>query len=272
MCRCLGASRAGYYKWVKKSAGPRQTRRQVILLTIRGIAEQYKNRYGVRRVYKVLRNNGFKCSKNLVAKLMREHGIRPKRIRRFKKTTDSKHQEPVSPNWLNRDFKAPSPNDVWTSDITYLRTKDGWLYLCVWIDLFSRKIVGWSIANHMRASFVCEALQNALKRRPGARPMVHSDRGSQYASKEFRRLLWKNRLLQSMSGKGDCWDNAPAESFFSTLKLELDVYLLKTAPELRQEIFEYIEVFYNRQRLHSTNGYKTPEEIETEYWSFASVS
>ncbi len=137
---------------------------------------------------------------------------------------------------------------------------------------YSRKVVGWSIANHMRASFVCEALQSALNRRPGTRPMVHSDRGSQYASEEFRKMLWKNKLLQSMSRKGDCWDNAPTESFFSTLKLELDVYLLKAAPELRQEVFEYIEVFYNRQRLHSTKGYRTPEGVEIEFWSLAAVS
>lgn len=272
MCRCLDVKRPTYYKWTKRVTGPQETRRNLILEEIKKIMEQFKNRYGIRRVHKELKNRGYDCSKNLVADIMHENGIRAKRIKRFKKTTDSAHQEPISPNRLNRNFTTLAPNEVWTSDITYLRTKDGWLYLCVWIDLYSRKIVGWSIANHMRASFVCEALQSALNRRPGTRPMVHSDRGSQYASEEFRTMLWKNKLLQSMSRKGDCWDNAPTESFFSTLKLELDVYLLKTAPELRQEVFEYIEVFYNRQRLHSTNGYRTPEEVEIEFWSLAAVS
>jgi putative transposase len=272
MCRCLSVKRSTYYKWTRKVIGPQEIRRNLILQAIKQIMEQFKYRYGIRRVHEELKKRGYDCSKNLVADIMKKNGIRAKRIRRFKKTTDSSHKEPVSPNWLNRDFKTLAPNEVWTSDITYLRTKEGWLYLCVFIDLYSRKIVGWSIANHMRASFVCEALQSALDRRPGARPMVHSDRGSQYASGQFRTMLWNNRLLQSMSGKGDCWDNAPSESFFSTLKLELDVYLLKIAPELRQEVFEYIEIFYNRQRIHSTNGYRTPEEVENEFWSLLAVS
>lgn len=234
--------------------------------------EDTKHRYGVRRVYQELLDRGIPCSRGLVERLMSENGIYPKRVRRFKKTTDSNHNELASPNRLGRNFTATRPNQVWTSDITYLRTKDGWLYLCVWIDLYARKIVGWSVSSHMRASFVCDALQNALNRRPGARPWVHSDRGSQYVSKEFRTMLWRNKLKQSMSRKGDCWDNAPTESFFSTLKLELDVYELKTAPLLRQEVFEYIEIFYNRQRLHSTIGYKTPEEVENVYWSAESAS
>jgi putative transposase len=272
MCRCLGASRPGYYQWVDRTPGPREKRSAAILVEIHKIMRETKQAYGVRRVHEELSDRGIPCSRGLVEALMKKHGIRAKRVRPYKKTTDSNHNELASPNKLARNFAPARPNEVWTSDITYLRTRNGWLYLCVWIDLFSRKVVGWSISTHMRASFVCAALQDALARRPGARPLVHSDRGSQYASKEFRTLLWRNKLKQSMSRKGNCWDNAPTESFFSTLKQELDVYELRTASVLRQEVFEYIEIFYNRRRLHSTIGYKTPEEVEKQYWSIDSAS
>lgn len=272
MCRCLGASRPGYYKWLERNPSPQRLRREFILANIKQIMHDTKQRYGVRRVHEELLTRGIRCSRGLVERIMAENGIQPKRVRRFKKTTDSNHGELPSPNKLQRNFTAARPDQVWTSDITYLRTKDGWLYLCVWIDLFARKVVGWSISPHMRASFVCAALQDALNRRPGARPWVHSDRGSQYASKEFRTMLWRNKLKQSMSRKADCWDNAPTESFFSTLKLELDVYELRTAAHLKKEVFEYIEIFYNRQRLHSTIGYKTPEEVEKKYWSVEAAS
>lgn len=234
--------------------------------------EESKRTYGVRRVHQALRNRGFDCSRGLVENIMSKNDIRPKRIRRYKKTTDSNHSLIVAPNKLDRNFSPLKPNEAWTSDITYLRTTEGWLYLCVWIDLYSRKVVGWSIANHMRAALVCTALQDALSRRPGARPLVHSDRGSQYASAEFRTILWRHRLKQSMSRKGDCWDNAPTESFFGTLKQELDIYSLRSSATLREEIFEYIEIFYNRRRLHSSLGYKTPEEFDNEYWSVKAAS
>jgi len=158
------------------------------------------------------------------------------------------------------------------SDITYLRHNNGWMYLCIWLDLYSRKIVGWSVSKSLESGFVCDALESALKRRPGARPLVHSDRGVQYASNEFRRMLWRNKLRQSMSRKGDCWDNSVAESFFGTLKTELVFDTTLSEKEVRSMIFDYIEVFYNRKRLHSTLGFKSPENFENKYWSLEAVS
>lgn len=272
MCRCLGASRPGFYKWLKRKPSHAEIRRNAILTEIKSVMSDTKNRYEVRRVHKELKARGSKCSKGLVEALMTKHGIHAKRVRRYKKTTDSNHGELVSLNTLDREFQPQRPDQVWTSDITYLRTREGWLYLCVWIDLFSRKIVGWSVANHMRASMVCTALQDALNRRPGASPLVHSDRGSQYASEMFRNLLRQEKLKQSMSRKGNCWDNAPTESFFGTLKQELDINQLRSAAGLREELFEYIEIFYNRKRLHSTLGYKTPEEVDSQYCSLLSAS
>lgn len=273
MCRALGACRQGYYQWLKRPPSNRETRRQLVLSEIKKIMTETKYRYGSRRVHEQLKLNGILCSRKVVASLMSKNGIFPKRVKRFKRTTDSNHNLRISKNRLKRKFTVSRPNQVWISDISYIRTTNGWLYLCIWMDLYSRKIVGWSIANHMRASLVCDALSDALRRRPGARPLVHSDRGSQYASKEFRRLLWHHKIKkQSMSRKGNCWDNAPAESFFSTIKQELDVVHLRSATILKQDVFEYIEVFYNRRRLHSTNGYKTPEEMENSYWSRKAAS
>ena len=266
MCRCLEVVRSGYYKWLEHSKGVPDESDDVLLEEIKEVMIASRQAYGVRRVKAALWDRGFHVNHKRVERLMRENNIKPKRARKFKKTTDSNHQLGASEDRLKRRFNIVQPDRVWVSDITYLKTRDGWLYLCVFIDLFSRKIVGWSLSSSLAAEFVCEALVGALNRRPGARPLIHSDRGVQYACKSFRQILWCKKLRQSMSRKGNCWDNAVSESFFSSLKLELDLRPSMTAQAVRQAVFEYIEVFFNRQRIHSTNGYKSPEEVERQYW------
>lgn len=194
---------------------------------------------------------------------MKEFGIKAKRRRKFRHTTDSNHKLPVAPNLLNREFSPSEPNKAWASDITYIWTKQGWLYLAVTMDLYSRKIVGWSLQEHMKKELVIEALKMGLARRKltiGA--MHHSDRGSQYASQAFQAVLLQNQFTTSMSRKGECHDNAVVESFFNSLKSELILQDFETKAQAKNEIFEYIEVFYNRERLHSTLGYKSPLEFE----------
>ncbi len=234
--------------------------------------EESRNTYGAKRVTKELKDRGFHVNHKRIERLMKENNIRPKRARKFKKTTDSNHKFPASEDRLQRRFDVKEPNRVWVSDVTYLKTNEGWLYLCAWIDLFSRAVVGWSLSTSLASQFVCDALTAGLNRRPGARPLVHSDRGVQYASNVFRQLLWRNKLRQSMSRKGNCWDNAVAESFFSTLKSDLDLKPSMPAAAVRQLVFEYIEIFYNRKRLHSTLGYKSPEAVEQQYWSLKTAS
>ncbi len=271
MCNALGVSRQGYDQWKNRDDDGEADK--VILDEIRLIMEDARYTYGLLRVTAALKDRGFRVNKKRVARIMKENNIRSKRVKKRKKTTDSNHTFPASEDRLKRRFnKTSAPNQVWVSDITYLKTREGWLYLCVLIDLFSRKVVGWSLSPNLASGFVCGALTGALQRRPGARPMIHSDRGVQYASHEFRRLLWRNKLRQSMSRKGDCWDNAPAESFFGTMKSELDLNTSLSQTEVKRIIFEYIEVFYNRKRLHSSLGYKTPESVENSYWSLKEAS
>lgn len=241
-------------------------------MEILDIMDETRWTYGIKRVTKALRDRGFLVNHKRVERLMKQHNIRARRKKKRRKTTDSNHDFPASEDRVKRWFDVSEPNKVWVSDISYLKTRDGWLYLCVWIDLFSRKVAGCSLSSSLTSSFICDALLSALERRPGARPTVHSDRGVQYASNEFRRLLWRNKLKQSMSRKRDCWDNAVAESFFGTLKSELDLSSSLSPAAVRQLIFEYIEIFYNRKRLHSTLGYRTPESVENEYWSVKEVS
>jgi transposase InsO family protein len=266
----LEVSRQGYYSWAQDGIEDETDR--VLVAEILDIMNETRYTYGIKRVTKELKDRGFHVNHKRVERLMKENNIGCKKARKFKKTTDSNHDFPASDDRLQRRFKVNRPDRVWVSDITYLKTRDGWLYLCVWIDLFSRKVVGWSISASLASRFVCDALAGALERRPGARPLIHSDRGVQYASKEFRTLLWRNKLRQSMSRKGDCWDNAVAESFFATIKSDLALSPSVSPKVVRQAVFEYIESFYNRKRLHSTLGYKTPEEVEKDYWSLTQAS
>ena len=270
MCECLDASRPGYYRWAKNDYHDESD--WVLLSEIKDIMEEVRWTYGAIRITAALKERGFHVNKKRVERIMKENNIGCRRKKRFKKTTDSNHAFPASEDRLKRRFKVTEPDRVWVSDISYLKTREGWLYLCVWIDLYSRSVVGWAISSSLASRFVCEALESALNKRPGARPLVHSDRGIQYASKEFRGLLWRRKLRQSMSRKGNCWDNAVAESFFSTIKSELTGINSMTSKVARQAVFEYIEIFYNRKRLHSTLGYKTPQEVENKYRSLTDAS
>lgn len=264
MCDVLDVSRSGYYKWLKNRDSERKQARKALVGRIQQIFNENRKAYGSPRIHQVLRREGNPVNLKVVEKLMREHKITPVRRRKFKITTDSKHDYPVAENKLQRDFTAAKPNDVWVTDITYIDTKQGWLYLAVFIDLYSRKVVGASMSERMTAKLVVDAFEMGVARRGGIWPkIVHSDRGSQYASDVFRALLDHPDCVQSMSRKGDCWDNAVAESFFKTLKAEL-VYreTYETREQAQLSIFEYIEIFYNRNRLNSVIGYLTPEEKE----------
>jgi len=264
MCQVLGVSPSAYYEWEREQESQHARRDNELLELIRALFAQFRARYGAPRIHGELAKVGINVSRKRVARLMREAGIRGKGARKYKATTDSKHSLPVAPNLLERQFTVEARNEVWVSDITYLWTRQGWMYLAVIIDLFSRRVVGWSLSERMTADLVCSALDSAVsKRQPGPGLLVHSDRGSQYASRAFRRRLWRYRMVQSMSRKGNCWDNAVAESFFATLKKELvRDYVFESRAAARSAVFEYIEVFYNRQRAHSLLSYATPTSFE----------
>jgi putative transposase len=267
MCRALGVSRSGYYAWRSRKPSAAEVRREELTAEVKQIHAEVKGRYGSPRVHAELVARGHECCVNFVAKLMREAGIAAKTKRRFKQTTDSDHQLPVAENVLDRQFDPEQPNASWVADITYVPTREGWLYLAVVEDLFSRMVVGWSMAETMTSRLVVDALEMALARRStlkGSSALVaHSDRGSQYASEHYQRRLREERIVCSMSRRGDCWDNAPMESFFASLKKELvhhEDYATREAA--RASIFEYIEAFYNRVRRHSSLGYVAPAEYE----------
>jgi transposase InsO family protein len=264
-CDVLEVSRSGYHAWLRRSLSPRAQRRQELAEKICIIHQNNRQIYGSPRVYQVLKAQGESVCENTVADIMKERQIRAKTKKKFiPTTTDSRHEQPVSENLLDRQFEAPLPNCKWAVDITYIPTDQGWLYLAGVIDLCSRKMVGWSMADHMRVELVSDALRMAVARRsPGAGLLHHSDRGVQYTSEDYMHLLTTYHFESSMSGKGECWDNAAMESFWSTLKTELVNHEhYATHDEARGSIFEYIEVFYNRQRLHSSLGYQSPEAFE----------
>jgi len=264
MCRILSVSRSGYYRWRKRPESHRLVRNKQLKVHIRAIYNKHKGRYGSPKIADELNDNGFQVSKNSVARRMKEAGLRSIVRRRYRATTNSNHSHPVADNLLKRDFKTAEPNAVWVSDITYIATKRGWLYLTVFLDLYSRMVVGWALSSSLSSQMVQMALSRAIcSRRPGAGLIIHSDRGVQYASKDFRKLLGKHEFIQSMSRKGDCWDNAVAESFFSIIKSELIHHVhFKDRNDALPALFEYIEVYYNRNRKHSTLGYQTPVQFE----------
>jgi len=264
MCRVLNASRSGYYEWRRGGIPQRQVRQRELLAKIKKIHEGSRRNYGSPRILRELRKAGIVVNHKTVEELMKRNGIQAKRKKKFKATTNSKHNLPIADNLLNRNFKANKPNETWVGDITYIATEEGWLYLAAWIDLCTRKVVGWSMASRMTADLVVDAFRMAIFRQKRQIPnIVHSDRGSQYASGDFRKELKKNGCKQSMSRKGDCWDNAVSESFFGTLKNELVYHeKYKTREEARLSIFDYIETFYNKRRIHSYLNYVSPEEFE----------
>jgi putative transposase len=266
ICRVLRVTRSGFYAWLTRKPSRRQVRQQQLLAKIRVAHAEHRALYGSPRVHRALLIDGELVSRNTVAKLMRHAKIRAKTRRRFvPRTTDSTHAQPVAPNVLARDFSAASADRTWVADITYVPTDEGWLYLAAVLDCFSRKVVGWAMAEHMQVDLVADALRMALAhRRPDGRKLLHhSDRGAQYASDDYQHLLARHGITCSMSGRGDCYDNAMMESFWATLKTELVHHqAYATREQARQSIFEYVEVFYNRRRLHSSLGYVSPESFE----------
>ena len=264
MCQVLSVSRSGYYYWLKEPISQRKIKDMELKQEIKQIYQKSRKRYGSPRIQQQLLREGYAIGKKRVERLMCELEIQAVAKRKYKATTDSAHTKPVAENLLNRDFTPDKLNTSWVADITYIPTDEGWLYLATIMDLYSRRVIGWSLRERLTKGLVIDALNMALKQRDiSADLLLHSDRGSQYASELYQLLLLKNGILCSMSGKGNCWDNAVMESFYRTLKVEL-IYQnhYQTRREAQRDIFEYIEIFYNRERLHSSIGYYTPEEYE----------
>lgn len=264
MCRHFSVSRQGYYDWLKRLPSRREKANIALDGKINAIFEAHKGRYGAVRVTHELKSRGETVSVNRVAKRMKKLGLKSKHTKKFKATTDSQHALPVYSNQLMQNFMMRRKNEAWVSDITAIRTHDGWLYLCVFIDLFNREIIGWSMSHRMKKALVCDALLMALWRRHfPVNVIVHSDQGSQYCSKRYRQILADNQFQGSMSAKGCCYDNAVAESFFHSLKVEC-IYgePLTTRENARRIVFEYIESYYNRNRRHSALGYVSPVDFD----------
>lgn len=268
MCRVLQVSRSGYYAWRRRPMSCRKSRQATLLEEIRQSHRESRGIYGAPRIHRDLKARGIPCSRNTVAKLMHQHHLRSRLTRRFViRTTDSRHAHPIARNLLQRRFHWERPNQAWCCDLTYVPTDEGWLYLAVVVDLCSRKVVGWSMADHLRSQLVEEALKMALaQRHPEAGVIHHSDRGVQYACESYRQLLESHGMIPSMSGIGECYDNAVAERFMGALKTEwIHQERYATREQARLSVFEYIEVFYNRHRRHSTLGYVSPEEYERRF-------
>jgi transposase InsO family protein len=271
MCNVLRVSKSGYYKWAqeKDNENSYQRRRNALLTRISWLFFDACQRYGSPKITKLLRREGWTVSQRLVSKIMSENGLRSCVSRKFKvTTTDSNHTSPIAPNVLNQKFVTTAPNKVWVTDITYIPCHEGRLYLASVLDLYTRKIVGWKLADHMRTDLVLDALDQAYASQKPKKDLIHhSDRGSQYASEDYRKRLRKYKMKASMSRKGNCYDNACIESFHSVLKKEF-IYCTKfrTKAQAQQEVFEYIELFYNRKRIHGSLGYVSPDRFEAEYY------
>jgi transposase InsO family protein len=264
----MEVSVSGYYAWLKRPESSRKQANKQLVEHIKTIHQQSRHTYGSPRVYVDLKKQGVACSQNRVARLMQRHQIAARPKKRFMITTDSKHGLPVAENKLNQDFQANKPNEKWVTDLTYIWSKEGWLYLAVVLDLYSRKVVGWAMDDNMETGLVIKALKMALLARTPPKGLLHhSDRGSQYASKDYQQLLKDYHINCSMSRKGNCYDNAVMESFFATLKQEL-IYRqpYQSRQQTKQDIFEYVQVFYNRKRTHSSLGYLSPLDFESN-WS-----
>jgi putative transposase len=266
-CRVLKVSRSSYYDWAQHRSNANKIEDEKLKKVIRAEFDNSRATYGTRRLKKALENQLLTASRRRIGRLMSELNLRCKTKKKFKATTNSKHDLPLADNVLKREFDVKEPNRVYAGDITYIWTREGWLYLAVVIDLFSRQVVGWSMAERMQAKLVNDALMMAVWGRKPAKGLIwHTDRGSQYASDSHRFLLLQHGIVQSMSRKGNCWDNAVSESFFHTLKTELVHHEnYQSREEATKSVFEYINVFYNRQRLHSKNGYLSPVAFELQH-------
>lgn len=264
MCQVFKVSRSGFYAWHKKPESSRDQEDKRLGILIKTSFDQSRMTYGYRRVQKDLQAQQETVGKHRIIRLMKLLGLQPKTRKKFTVTTDSRHDKPIYDNKLQRQFNPLHPNQRWVSDITYIPTTEGWLYLAAVMDLYSRKIIGWSMSSRMKDSLVMDALKMALFRRgTHSSLLLHSDRGSQYASDNFQQLLQEHRIECSMSGKGDCWDNAVMESFFHSMKTEcIHHERFQTRDEAKKVVFDYIEVFYNQQRRHSYLNYQSPVQYE----------
>jgi len=271
MCRALKVEPVCFYRWVKGSdqRQKRNEEREALADKVEQTFQSSKATYGRRRIYHALRRLGLVVNIKTIGQILKRKGLRAKAGKKYTATTKSSHKHPVAENILNRDFKAAAPNQKWASDITYVWTLEGWLYVAVFIDLFNRKVVGWSMGNRITSELVCDAFDMAYKRRtPSSVVICHSDRGSQYAANEFQKLLKNADFVCSMSRKGNCWDNAVVESFFGSFKTEVvHGNLFRTRNEARKTIFEWIEATYNQTRIHSSLRYLSPDEYEAEFYS-----
>jgi putative transposase len=273
LCELVEVSTSGYYAWRSRPVSQREMANQELLKQIEVVHEESHETYGSPRIYRELKAQGVSCSENRVARLMRQRGIRARRVKQYKRTTKANAAHPKAPNRLDGDFTAEQPDRKWLADISFIRTQEGWLYLAVILDLFARRIVGWALATRLTSTLAEDALAMALlHRRPNGNLIHHSDRGSQYTSEAYQTLLEDNNLIVSMSGTGNCYDNAPIESFLGTLKTEwVHHRRYRTRGEARTDIFYFIEVFYNRRRRHSTLGYVSPDEYERIYHESTSL-
>ena len=264
MCRTLEVSRSGFYAWVNRPESPRARENRVLAAEVAAIHHESRDTYGSPRVQVELRERGRRVCRHRIARLMRDEGLRSKRRRRFVKTTDSAHHHPIAPNVLDRNFTPEAPNTAWAGDITYVSTMEGWLFLAVVIDLFSRRVIGWAMGPKIDRQLALDALLMAASRRPGATGVLHhTDQGSQYVSDDYQRALADLGLFCSMSRRGNCWDNAVVESFFGTLKTEFIHHeRFQTRVEAKAKIFDFIETFYNRRRRHSAIGNLSPVDYE----------
>lgn len=264
MCRTLAVSPAGYYAWRARPESARAAATRELLTDIQQIHRESRQTYGSPRIWHALREPGSRVGEHRVARLMRRNGLRAKTMTKWRATTQSAHPFPVAANQLNRQFAVAAPNQVWAGDLTYIWTIEGWLYLAVLLDLYSRAVIGWAMGSRLTGELTRQALEMALHRRqPKPGLLHHSDRGSQYAATAYQQQLRAAGMIGSLSRRGNCWDNACVESFFGTLKRELIHHRqYQSREDARQEIFEYLEVFYNRQRRHSTLGYQSPAEFE----------
>ena len=264
LCDVMRVSRSGYYSWRIRGKSARQEEYERLIPVVKEAARVSRSTYGARRIAEEIKAHGISCGRTKAQTLMQLADVSAKQYKKFKVTTDSKHNLPVAPNLLNREFKVDAPDRVYVSDITYLWTKEGWLYLAVILDLYSRQIVGWSLNSRMTKKIIMDALRMAVwRRQPAPGVLFHSDRGSQYCSTDFQKMLNFYRMISSMSRKGDCWDNAVAESFFGSLKTERVFFTnYPTREEAKKDVVDYIEMFYNSRRRHSSLGYVSPKEFE----------
>lgn len=269
LCQVLEVATSAYYDWLKRGPSPRQQRREELAAEVQRVYEDAHGVYGSRKIAEELVRRNVDACRNTVAGLMQEMNLQSKaqKRRKFVVTTDSNHQDPIAPNRLERDFTATAPDQKWVADLTYVPTAEGWAYVAAVVDLFSRRVVGWAVGDSLESSLVLDALDNALStRRPRAGLICHSDRGVQYASCSHRELLAAHDIECSMSRRGNCWDNAPAERFMNSLKNEwTEHHSYQTVEEVHQSVFKYIEIFYNRERLHQALGYVTPVEFEASH-------